>query len=72
MTTDMSIIGLVMGASIPVQIVLFLLLAASFASWSIIFTKRRLISRTKKASDDLAKAAKNARVCWHVMDYERD
>jgi biopolymer transport protein TolQ len=52
MTTDMSIIGLVMGASIPVQLVLFLLLAASFASWSIIFTKRRLISRTKKASDD--------------------
>jgi biopolymer transport protein TolQ len=28
------------------------LLAASFASWNIIFTKRRLISRTKSASDD--------------------
>jgi biopolymer transport protein TolQ len=41
-----------MGASFPVQIVLFILLAASFASWSIIFTKRRLIRRTKSASDD--------------------
>ena len=52
MTTDMSILSLVMGASFAVQIVLFILLAASFASWSIIFTKRRLIRRTKSASDD--------------------
>ena len=52
MTTDMSIISLVMGASIPVQMVLLILLAASFASWSIIFTKRRLIRRTRSASDD--------------------
>ncbi len=52
MTTDMSLLSLVMGASIAVQIVLLLLLAASFMSWSIIFTKRRLIRRTKAASDD--------------------
>jgi biopolymer transport protein TolQ len=52
MTTDMSILSLVMGASFAVQIVLFILLAASFASWNIIFTKRRLIRRTKAASDD--------------------
>ena len=52
MTTDMSFLSLVMGASIAVQIVLVLLLAASFVSWSIIFTKRRLIRRTKAASDD--------------------
>ncbi len=52
MTTDMSILSLVMGASFAVQIVLFILLAASFASWGIIFTKRRLIRRTKSASDD--------------------
>ncbi len=52
MTTDMSILSLVMGASFAVQIVLFILLAASFASWNIIFTKRRLIRRTKSASDD--------------------
>jgi biopolymer transport protein TolQ len=52
MTTDMSILSLVMEASFAVQVVLVILLAASFASWSIIFTKRRLIRRTKAASDD--------------------
>ncbi len=52
MTTDMSLLSLVMGASFVVQMVLLLLLAASFMSWSIIFTKRRLIRRTKAASDD--------------------
>jgi biopolymer transport protein TolQ len=52
MTTDMSLLGLVMGASFPVQLVLLILLAASFVSWSIIFTKRRLIRRTKAASDE--------------------
>ena len=52
MTTDMSILSLVMGASLAVQIVLVILLAASFGSWNIIFTKRRLIRRTKAASDD--------------------
>ncbi len=52
MTTDMSILSLVMGASFVVQIVLLILLATSVASWNIIFTKHRLIRRTKSASDD--------------------
>lgn len=52
MTKDMSILSLVMSASFVVQFVLLILLAASFASWNIIFTKRRLIRRTKSASDD--------------------
>jgi biopolymer transport protein TolQ len=52
MTTDMSVITLVMEASFAVKIVLLLLLAASFGSWNIIFTKRSLIRRTKSASDD--------------------
>lgn len=52
MATDMSVISLVMEASFAVQIVLVLLLAASFGSWNIIFTKRRLIRRTKSASDE--------------------
>jgi biopolymer transport protein TolQ len=51
MTTDMSILNLIMQASIPVQIVMLILLAASITSWSIIFSKRRIISRTKDASD---------------------
>jgi biopolymer transport protein TolQ len=40
-----------MQASIPVQIVMLILLAASITSWSIIFSKRRIISRTKESSD---------------------
>jgi biopolymer transport protein TolQ len=51
MTTDMSILNLIMQASIPVQIVMLILLAASITSWSIIFSKRRIISRTKESSD---------------------
>jgi biopolymer transport protein TolQ len=52
MTADVSVIGLLIDASLPVQIVMLLLVIASLMSWSIIFTKRRLIRRTKDASDD--------------------
>ena len=51
MNSDLSILNLVMDASLPVKAVLLILLSASFVSWSIIFTKRSLISRTKDASD---------------------
>ena len=52
MTSDMSVISLLLEASMPVQIVMIMLIVASLVSWSIIFTKRRLIRRTKDASDD--------------------
>lgn len=52
MNADMSVLGLVLDASIPVLLVMLLLLIASVMSWSIIFTKRRLIRRTKHASDE--------------------
>src|SRR5688500_696211 len=51
MTADLSYLDLIMNASLVVKGVLVILLVASFVSWSIIFTKRRLISRTKDASD---------------------
>jgi biopolymer transport protein TolQ len=56
MTPDMSVISLIWEASLPVQIVIILLIWASLASWSIIFTKRRLIKRTKDASDEFEAA----------------
>jgi biopolymer transport protein TolQ len=56
MTADMSVISLLWEASMPVQIVMLLLLAASVMSWNIIFTKRRLIRRTKDASDEFEAA----------------
>jgi len=52
MTSDMSVVGLLLEASMPVQIVILLLILASVMSWSIIFTKRRLLRRTTDASDD--------------------
>ena len=56
MTADVSVIGLLLDASIPVQIVMLLLIFASLMSWNIIFTKRRLIRRTKNASDEFEAA----------------
>ncbi len=50
------LVRLVLDASIPVQIVMLLLVIASLMSWSIIFTKRRLIRRTKNASDEFEAA----------------
>ncbi len=52
MAVDMSLLTLIMNASFVVKLVMLALLLASFVSWSIIFTKRRLIMRTKSASDD--------------------
>ena len=56
MNADMSVISLLWEASMPVQIVMLLLLGASLSSWSIIFTKRRLIRQTKDASDEFEAA----------------
>ncbi len=53
---ELTVMGLLMGASLPVQIVMLLLVGASIVSWSIIFTKRRLIRRTKDASDEFEAA----------------
>ena len=52
MTTNMSLISLVMNASFLVQLVMFSLLIASLLSWSIIFTKRQLVRNIKNACDD--------------------
>ena len=52
MAGEVSVIGLLINASIPVQIVMLILMIASLMSWSIIFTKRRLIRKTKAASDE--------------------
>ena len=53
---DVSVIGLLIDASIPVKLVMALLIGASLMSWSIIFTKRRLIRRTKDGSDEFEAA----------------
>jgi biopolymer transport protein TolQ len=51
MNNELSIIQLIMGATIPVKIVLGLLALASMMSWAIIFRKRIVISRARRESD---------------------
>ncbi len=52
MSTDLSFIHLIMEASLLVQLVMLMLVVASLMSWTIIFTKRRLIAKTKASSDE--------------------
>jgi biopolymer transport protein TolQ len=51
MTTDHSFLDLILGASIIVQLVMLLLLAASIASWAIILRKRRMLGEAIAAAD---------------------
>src|SRR5579863_4273056 len=51
MNGQLSIIRLVVEASVPVQIVVGLLLLASLTSWAIIFRKRLLVGRAVRVAD---------------------
>jgi biopolymer transport protein TolQ len=51
MTTDLSIIELILGASLVVKLVMIVLLLASLASWSMIFSKMNLLKIARKQAD---------------------
>jgi biopolymer transport protein TolQ len=51
MGEPLSILKLIVQASVPVQIVIALLLGASLGSWAIIFRKRRIIGRARREAD---------------------
>jgi biopolymer transport protein TolQ len=51
MGDQLSILRLVIQASIPVQIVIGILMLASLTSWAIIFRKRRIINRARREAD---------------------
>jgi len=51
MGDQLSIIRLIVQASVPVQIVIAILLLASLSSWAIIFRKRLLIGRARREAD---------------------
>ncbi len=51
MGEQLSIIHLIVQASVPVQIVIALLLVASLTSWAIMFSKGRVISRSRREAD---------------------
>jgi biopolymer transport protein TolQ len=51
MGEQLSVIRLVLQASVPVQIVLAILMLASLSSWAIIFRKRLIINRARRNAD---------------------
>ena len=51
MTPDMSFFHLITNASIPVQAVMLMLVAASVASWMMIFKKRIWLNNARRAAD---------------------
>ncbi|MGH8138769.1 MAG: protein TolQ [Steroidobacteraceae bacterium] len=51
MGEQLSIIRIIVEASIPVQIVIGILLLASLSSWAIIFRKRLVIGRARRGAD---------------------
>ena len=51
MSTDLSLIALVMHATLPVQLVMVILGLASFVSWTMIFRKHFVIGRATRAAD---------------------
>lgn len=56
LSNDMSVLSLVMGASVPVQVVMALLLIVSLISWFYIFIKRSEISRAEKQAKEFEDA----------------
>jgi biopolymer transport protein TolQ len=52
MTTDMSLLSLLLNATLLVKLVMLLLLAASVFSWTIIFQRGKYLNACKSASDE--------------------
>ena len=55
MNVDMSFLGLIMGASPLVQLVMLMLLVISIVSWNIIFKKRKVIKEARIAANNFEK-----------------
>jgi biopolymer transport protein TolQ len=55
MQNDMSLVRLVMDASLVVQLVMLLLLMASVASWAVIIQKRRVLRQARSTADTFEK-----------------
>ncbi|RYD14079.1 MAG: protein TolQ [Lysobacteraceae bacterium] len=52
MNSELNVLGLVLGASVPVKLVLGILIVFSVASWFIIFRKKALIDRANASADE--------------------
>lgn len=49
---DMSVIGLIMMATLPVQIIMLMLVAISIVSWTFIFSKRAALKKARAQTQD--------------------
>ena len=52
MSTDLSLLGLVLNASVLVQLVMLVLLAASVVSWTMIFRKHLALKRARHLAEE--------------------
>ena len=52
MNSELNVLGLILGASLPVKLVLGILIAFSIASWFIIFRKKALLDRANRGADE--------------------
>ncbi|MEE8264368.1 MAG: protein TolQ [Gammaproteobacteria bacterium] len=52
MSADLSLVELVLNASILVQLVMLILVVASVVSWTMIFNKRVVLKKAKRAAED--------------------
>lgn len=50
-TANLSVLTLVLGASIPVQLVMLLLVVVSIMSWTVIFKKWQVLKRTEQETE---------------------
>jgi len=62
MTTDLSMVQLILGASLVVKFVMLILVAASIASWAMIFSKMDILKKAQKLAD------KFEEVFWSAED----
>lgn len=62
MTTDLSILSLIMGASLTVKLVMLILVAASVTSWTMIFSKMSIYKNARRQAD------KFEEVFWNAED----
>ncbi len=52
MNNELNVLGLILGASLPVKLVLGILVAFSIASWFIIFRKKSMLDRANQNADE--------------------
>ena len=57
MSADLSLVELVLNASILVQLVMLILVVASVVSWTMIFNKRVVLKKAKRAAGILRNAS---------------